>query len=235
MRVLIAIFVLVLVLPSSFSFAQKKKQNQSLTQYWGKRHKPLVFQSNKKMANICPQYKPSEYPYQGIGLIAGDVFGLTYKLYITESLAFSMDGGIAAFGLYKSRYTELFNTLPESDTLEYFSHSVQRDMHFSAKVTFYQEGPPFMKGLDMYLSLGWQFRFVDIDYGYNDDVSLFETRFGTFRKEMNYMGPEANFGIEYAYSQLPMSAFMEVGVFYDIIYPPTFVKFQFGVGLRFIF
>ena len=235
MRFLTTVFLLVLVLLSSSSFAQKNKWDKSLTQYWGKKHKPLIFNSNKKMSKICPGYHLSEYPYQGIGIRVGDSFGLTYKLYITDFLTFSMDGGIASYGLYKKRYAQIFDTLPESDTLDYFSHEVKSDVQFSAKVSYYSEGPPFMKGLDWYVSLGWQFRFVDIQYGYNYEVSPIENRFGSFTKEMNYMGPEAFIGIEYAYFEIPMSAFLEVGAFYDVVYEPTFVQFLFGVGLRYVF
>ena len=234
MRFLTTVSLLLLVVVSS-SFGQKKKWDQSLTQYWGKKHKPMVYGSNKKMAKICPVAEYSEYPYQGIGIRVGDSFGLTYKLYISKSFAFALDGGIASYGLYKSRYRQLFNTLPESDTLNYFSHQVQQDIQFSAKVSYYREGPNFLKGLDWYVSLGWQFRFADIQYGYNYEVNLFEEQFGSFVKEMNYMGPEAFIGIEYKYLKLPMAAFMEVGAFYDVVYQPTFIMFQFGVGLMYVF
>jgi len=187
------------------------------------------------MAVICPIFHPSEYPYQGLGFKAGDPFALTYKLYATKWLAFSIDGGIAAYGLYKSRYKELFNIFPENDTLEYVNHTVNSDTHFSAKVSLYHEGPKFIKGLDVYLSLGWQLRYLDITYGYNDDISLTDKVFGTEDKKIDYNGPEAGLGIEYSYFNLPMSAFMEVNLFYDVVNPPTFVKFQFGIGLRYVF
>ena len=235
MRVKSTILLLVLVLMTSVTFAQKSKYDKSLTQYWGKRHKPVVFGSNKKMAKICPGMIVSEYPYQGIGFKLGDPFAITYKLYISEKWAFSMDGGVAAYGLYKQRYTDLFNEQPGTDTLSYVNHKVDKDIHFSAKVSYYLPTFKFMGDVDMYVTLGWQFRFVDVTYGYTYEVSQSETRFGQSKVNLDNSGPEANFGFEYRYFDIPITAFVEVGAYYDIVQPPPYVKFQFGVGLRYFF
>ncbi len=230
-----SILLLALCLSFSYSFAQKKKS--SLTQRYGNNKKPLKFKMNKKMAVICPIFHPSEYPYQGIGFRAGDPFALTYKLYATKWLAFSVDGGIAAYGLYKDRYKELYlNSLqgPDEDLI-YLNHQVEKDMAFSAKVSFYHEGPEFLKGLDLYAGFGWQMRFARVLYGYNEDLGQGIVEFGTTTKQWDYYGPEAHFGLEYSYFDLPMSAFLETNVFYDIKLEPSFVKFQFGIGLRYVF
>lgn len=187
------------------------------------------------MAVICPIFVPSEYPYQGIGFKVGDPFALTYKLYATKWFAFSIDGGFAASGLYKTRYKDLFGAFPETDTLDYVNHRVEKDINFSAKVSFYNDAPKFLKGLDYYLNLGWQFRYVDLLYGYVYEVSPTEDLFGTIRKTVDYMGPEVGVGIEYAYFDLPISAFVEVNWMYDIVNQPTFIKFQGGIGLRYVF
>ncbi len=206
-----------------------------MTQRYGQIKKPLKFKMNKKMAVICPIFHPSEYPYQGIGFRAGDPFALTYKLFATKWLAFSIDGGFAAFGLYKDRYEELYNATPESETLTYLNQQVEKDLVFAGKVSFYQEGPEFMKGLDLYAGFGWQMRFAEILYGYNEEIANGIEEFGTTTVQYDYMGPEVHFGIEYAYFDLPISAFLEGSVFYDITYQPTFIKFQFGIGVRYVF
>ena len=206
-----------------------------MTQKYGQTKKPLKFKMNKKMAVICPIFHPSEYPYQGIGFRAGDPFALTYKLFVSKWLAFSIDGGIAAFGLYKDRYEELYKATPEAEDLTYLNQQVEKDVVFSGKVSFYQEGPKFMKGLDLYAGFGWQMRFAEILYGYNEDLGNGIEEFGTTRAQYDYMGPEVHLGIEYAYFDLPISAFLEGNVFYDITYQPTFIKFQFGIGVRYVF
>jgi hypothetical protein len=229
------IFLLVGLCLVFFSGFSQKRYKKSLNASYGKKHSPMKFKYNKKMAVICPIFVPSEYPYQGIGFKAGDPFAITYKLYATKWLAFSIDGGIAAYGLYKSRYEELFNSFPESDTLTYVNQQVEKDTHVSAKVSFYGEGPKFLKGLDYYVSLGWQFRYVDILYGFDQEVSNTESVFGSFTKQLDYYGPEVGLGIEYSYFNLPMSAFMEGIWMYDIVNEPAFIKFQLGIGIRYVF
>lgn len=229
-------FLLIAFVLAFFPALSQKRYNKSLNQtFKSQLHKPPKFKMNKRMTVICPIFVPSEYPYQGIGIKLGDPFALTYKLYATKWLAFSVDGGIAAFGLYKDRYADLFYTLPEADTLTYFNHEVKRDTHISAKISLYNEGPKFMKGLDYYLSLGWQMRYVDILYGFNDEVSVSENLFGSFQKNMDYMGPEVGIGVEYSYFNIPVSAFLEVNWMYDIMHQPGYLKFQGGIGLRYVF
>lgn len=230
------IFLLVGLLMAFFNVFSQRRYNKSLNETYGvKKHQKMKFKKNKKMAVICPIFIPSEYPYQGIGFKAGDPFALTYKLYLAKWFAFSIDGGVAASGLYKERYKNLFNTFPESDTLTYFNHSVQKDTHFSTKISFYGDGPAFFKGMDYYVSFGWQLRYVDILYGYNDEISVTESIFGAFTKQVDYHGPEVGVGLEYAYFDIPISAFMEVTWMYDIVNQPNFLKFQGGIGLRYVF
>jgi hypothetical protein len=217
------------------SFSQKRYEKSLNKTYKTQKHQPAKFKNNKKMAVICPIFIPSEYPYQGIGFKAGDPFALTYKLYLTEWFAFSIDGGLGSYGLYKDRYAALFNTLPESDTLEYFNHQVEKDTYIAVKVSYYNEGPSFLKGLDYYFSLGWQFRYVDIIYGYNQEISQSADIFGSFVKQLDYSGPEVGIGVEYSYFNIPVSAFMEINWMYDVVHQPGYLKFQGGVGMRYVF
>jgi hypothetical protein len=227
------ILLLALCVSFSSSFAQKKRR--SLTQKYGQTKKPLKFKMNKKMAVICPIFHPSEYPYQGIGFRAGDPFTLTYKLFATKWLAFSIDGGIAAYGLYKDRYKELYELSPAADTLSYLNHQVEKDVVFTGKISFYQEGPEFMKGLDIYAGVGWQIRSAVVLYGFNEDLGNGLLEFGTNTVQYDYMGPEFHLGLEYAYFDLPISAFLEGNLFYDIKLKPAFIKLQFGIGIRYVF
>ncbi len=230
------ILLLVGLCTAFFSSFSQKRYDKSLNKtYKTQKHPPAKFKNNKKMAVICPIFIPSEYPYQGIGFKAGDPFAITYKLYLTEWFAFSIDGGLGAYGLYKDRYADLFNTFPESDTLEYFNHQVEKDTYIAVKVSFYNEGPPFLNGLDYYISLGWQFRYVDIIYGYNQELSQSASIFGSFVKQIDYSGPEVGIGLEYSYFNIPVSAFMEINWMYDIIHQPGFLKFQGGIGMRYVF
>ncbi|RLD23559.1 MAG: hypothetical protein DRI71_05045 [Bacteroidetes bacterium] len=229
------IFLLVGLSLVSFLALSQKRYKKSLNQTYGNQHKPARFKNNKKMAVICPTAEYSEYPFQGIGIKLGDPFVLTYKLYATEWLAFSIDGGLAASGLYKSRYTELFNSYPGTDTLSYVNHTVDKDVHFSAKVSFYNSAPKVLKGVDYYLSLGWQFRYVDLLYGYVDEISPGNSLFGTRTEQADYHGPEIGLGVEYSYFDMPITAFIEATWMYDIVNLPNAGKFQGGIGIRYMF
>lgn len=228
--------LLAIMLVNISAFAQKRYDKSLNQTYKQQKHKPAKFKTNKQLSIICPIFIPSEYPYQGIGIKVGDPFALTYKLYLTEWFAFNIDAGLTASGLYKDRYAELFYTLPEaSDSLTYFNHQVKRDTYIAAKVSFYGKPPKFLKGIDYYVSFGWQMHYVDILYGYEEEVSVTETKFGSFTKTMDYMGPEAGIGVEYSYFNIPMAAFIEINWMYDMINKPTFIKFQGGIGLRYVF
>lgn len=213
----------------------QRRYTKSLNQLYGKPHQPARFSNNKKMKQICPGFVPNEFPYQGIGIKIGDPFAVTYKLYVSSHLAVGIDAGLGAHGLYKERYGSLFNNFPESDTIEYFNHTVDKDTYVAARVSYYNQAPAFLKGIDYYVSFGWQFRYVNITYGYNEEIGLSETIFGTFSKQIDYMGPEFGIGVEYSYFDLPLSAFFELYGMYDIINKPEYFKIQGGVGLRYIF
>ena len=216
-------------------FAQNARNTKSLTQYWGKRHKNTVYGTNKRLSRVCPGMELSEYPFQGIGLKLGDPFAITYRLYIDKTFSVGIDEGIAAYGLYKRRYTDLFHQQPGSDTLTYVSHNVQKDIHLSIKGVYYLPKFGFMEDVNTYLTFGWQFRFVEAVFGYTYQVSQSETRFGQSNLSLDHSGPEVNLGIEYPYKQLPLAAFAEIGTFIDIVQPPSHVQVQFGVGLRYFF
>ena len=220
-----------------FSAYSQKRYTKSLIQtYNAQRHKPAKFKTNKKAAVICPTFVASEYPYQGIGIKMGDPFALTYKLYATETFAVSIDYGLAAHGLYKQRYTDLFTTIPGSDTISYVNHEVKQDTHLSAKLSIYNFGPKISDKLDYYITLGWQFRYVQILYGFNETVSVTEELYRTRTETLDYNGPEAGLGVEYSYFSIPLSAFVEVNWMYDMTHPePMSIRFQGGVGLRYIF
>ncbi len=197
---------------------------------------PPRFKRNKKMARICPIFVPSEYPYQGIGAKIGDPFALTYKLYATEYLAFSIDGGSAASGLYNDFHRDNFTTYPEFDTVTYDGHNVERELVIQARIMFHNQVlHKIIPGLDWYLGVGWQFRDLEIKY-----FLLYEPT-PNFRENLTAdqnvfsQGPEGIIGIEYAYFDIPISAFAEVNLFKNIDFSNAPLRLQGGIGLRYVF
>ena len=207
----------------------------------GKKYTNIKFRKNRKMAIICPIFVVSEYPYQGIGIKVGDPTAITYKFYATEKLAFGLEFGRAASGLYRDLHRDRFETSPVYQDSIYISHNVLSQNVFSASVYYYKEGPRAIKGLDLYIGVGWQVQFADVRYEYlirdesvpggailNGDDSPVVFSFQP-------MGPQATFGLEYAYFSIPISAFVEGGVFYGFDEAQTWLRFQGGVGIRYVF
>ena len=62
-----------------------------------------------------------------------------------------------------------------------------------------------------------------------------EDPFASLTRTRSTMGPEVVLGVEYAYFNIPVSAFMEVEYFVDVQADPGWHRFQGGVGLRYVF
>lgn len=226
------IFVLLAMFFAGESMAQiikaPRKSNKDIS-------RPYKFKNNRKMKVICPIFHPSEYPYQGIGAKIGDPFALTYKLYLTERFAISIDGGQSAKRLYSKFHRERFQEYPifDFDTLRYNNHVVERDWVISGRMLVHNPMDGILPGLDWYIGAGWQIRYLTIEYEYLLDLSPTRTDVGFDAVEETNAGPEVILGIEYAYFEIPVSAFFELNAFQSI--NGGWRRIQGGVGLRFVF
>lgn len=217
------------------AFAQPKKNpRNSLSRSKSRPNKASI---------ICPIFDEKRYPYQGIGLKLGDPVALTYKFYASKSLAFSVDVGKTASGLYNEYYRNSFadympDTLTENESIQYLSHKVTSNIFLEGKFLYQWDAETISKGLQVYAGIGWQWRSANIEYDYlYDDVSpggsgvktdkIIENRF-TY-------GPVGVLGFEYAYFSIPISAFIEIEWFSDVGLDPGYNRFQGGVGLRYVF
>lgn len=195
---------------------------------------------------ICPTFDNSKYPFHGLGFKLGDPFALTYKFYPNKRISFAVDFGKAASGLYNRYFREKFNfyvmadTFPSSESsLTYLTHRVKSDLIGEFKALYHVDAKKISDGLQAYVGVGWEWKRTQLKYDYvynqgNNDP-LMEDRFGSFDRNRVTMGPEFVIGIEYAYFQIPISAFMEVEYFTDVQADPGWRRFEGGVGLRYIF
>lgn len=197
---------------------------------------------------VCPIFEKSEYPYQGIGFKLGDPFAATYKYYPNEHFSFGVDFGKASSGLYNSYFRQKFeeyveagaDTLSDNSSLSYSFHRLKRDFVFEAKVLYHIKGDKISPGLQVYFGGGWEWKnsSIQYDYFYNRTTpngGELVNEFRLVQRKRFTMGPQIVAGIEYAYFQLPISAFMEVEFFTDIQADPGWQRFEGGVGLRYIF
>lgn len=212
--------------------AQMKKSIKS-----GTFDRPHVSRSKARI--ICPIFQTSQYPYQGIGIRLGDPFAISYKFYANKNWAFAVDGGKAASGLYNKYYRNAFysylpDTLTGEQTIEYLTHKVTQNWVLQSKFLYQWNAEKISKGLQVYAGLGWQWRNTSITYDY-----LFEdgadSQFGKFSVNRFTYGPVGIVGFEYSYFSLPLSAFIEIEWFTDVLLDPGYQRFQGGVGLRYVF
>jgi len=229
-----ALILLGLLLIFNLCFAQIKKSPVS-----SRFRAPVV--SKNKAQIMCPIFIVSQYPYQGIGLKMGDPLALTYKFYPNKHWSFAADAGKAASGLYNKYYRSVFSQyLPDSlegvESIKYLTHNAKSDWLFETKFLYQWDAGKISKGLQFYAGLGFQWRSTTLEYDYLfEDDALGESKFGKFTEKRFTYGPVVIGGFEYSYFSLPISAFIEVEWFNDVLLDPGYNRFQGGVGLRYVF
>lgn len=195
---------------------------------------------------VCAVFETSKFPYHGIGVKVGDPFAITYKFYPNKKFSFALDFGKSASRLYNRYFRQQFNTYAATDTfsnveasLQYLTHKVKSDFVGEFKLMYHVDARKISPGLQAYIGAGWQWKttHLQFDYLYNDGNPdpLEPDPFGRFDRQRFTMGPQFLAGIEYAYFQIPISAFMEVEYFTDVIVDPGWRRFEGGIGLRYIF
>jgi len=234
------LYFLVLLLALFFvtdAYAQKRKFKSA---YHRGRFKNIKV-SRQKAAVVCPIFEDTGYPYHGIGFKLGDPFAFTYKFYASKNFAVAIDFGSAASGLYSGHHRDNFGQNTQADTLgmdqsiSYVSHKVNSEWVLEGKIFYQHDASSLLKGLQWYVGGGIQVRQLDIDYEYLLEINFSDNELGVVNVTNSTMGPVATVGIEYAYFEIPISAFMEMGGYFDVVENPGWFRFQGGVGLRYIF
>ena len=192
--------------------------------------------SKSQRGIVCPVFEESRYPYTGIGIKLGDPFAFTFKFYVNEKFAIVADFGRSASGLYNHYYTSLFEEyVPDpADTLSYFSHKVNSDFVGEFKFLYHFDASGLSPGLRFYTGIGWEVRDLSITYQYVTKEPASPETFST-KRQRSTQGAQVILGLEYANFKLPISAFMELEYYYDLLKDPGKTKLQGGVGLRYIF
>lgn len=196
--------------------------------------------SKSKARIVCPIFENSQYPYQGIGIKVGDPLAVSYKFYPNKNWSFALDAGKVASGLYNQYYRGIYSTyLPDTltgeESIRYLAHKAKPDWLVEAKFLYQWDAEKISKGLQLYAGLGWQWRLTTLEYDYNYEDGFFESKFGKFTETRFTYGPTVVLGFEYSYFTLPISAFIEIEWFTDVLLDPGYQRFQGGVGLRYVF
>lgn len=229
---------------TEFGYAQRSSVRKS---HYSRSHQSPKVRGYKAKI-ICPIFESSEYPYHGIGFKFGDPFALTYKYYANKNFSVAVDFGKASSGLYNRYFREKFavyaanfaDTLSDNSSLSYSSHQVKSDLIWEVKLLYHFKADKISPGLQGYIGGGWEWKNTQLKYGYfynqtTPNGGELINQFKVFQQQRFTMGPQLVLGIEYAYFQLPISAFMEIEYFTDIQADPGWQRFEGGVGLRYVF
>lgn len=192
---------------------------------------------------VCPIFDQSKYPYHGFGFKLGDPFALTYKYYANKRLGIVIDAGKPASSLYNRYYAQQFenyigNAAPDGASLiTFITHKVKSEVVAEGKILYHVDATAISPGLQLYVGAGWEWKRTRLvyDYTYSTADQQVTDEFSRFERSRVTMGPQLAAGIEYAYFQIPVSAFMELEYYTDIQADPGWSRLQGGVGLRYIF
>jgi hypothetical protein len=231
------IFILILFLqPAILVLAQKENNGKSSYTRSRFNYKATRVKGNKAKI-LCPIFQESKYPFNGIGFKLGDPFALTYKFYASKHFSFVLDAGKASSGLYSRYYRQQFDGYVNRDTLtngafiSYVTDRVKSDWMAEFKILYAIDAKKISPGLQIYGGLGIQGKSTKLEYTYQYTTS----DIGKFRRDRSTMGQTTVVGIEYNYFHLPVTAFMEMEMFTDIQRDPGLMRYQGGVGLRYVF
>lgn len=238
---LIAIILCLFVAPTLLAQRSKVHHSGKLMHTRTKHNYNVIKVSRSKAKTICPIFEDTGYPYHGIGIKLGDPFAVTYKYYANKHFSFGVDFGRSASGLYSSYYREVFNEFTRPDTLQenqsttYLAHKAKSDLVGEIKVLYHMKADKISQGLQVYAGLGWEWRYLKIQYDYLVNDGIFDDKIEFITRDRFTYGAQGTVGIEYSYFKMPISAFMELEVFVDLLRDPGFYKIQGGVGLRYVF
>lgn len=237
-KLILILFLLSLV---SVAFAQKRNGTKSTFTRERFNHNATRVRGSKAKI-VCPIFEPSKYPYHGFGAKLGDPFALTYKYYPNKHFALVADLGKAASGLYNGYFRSKFNsyqedTLSNNASISLITHKVKADYIGELKLLYQLDASKISPGLQFYIGGGWEWKRTRLqyDYFYQQDGPEPETALNKFLVTRFTQGPQAIIGIEYAYFNFPLSAFMELEYFIDAQLDPGARRAEGGVGLRYIF
>ena len=228
------ILLLVVIMVSERALAQRANSVKGKTRH--------SIGSRKQGKLLDPKADRGSFPYHSLGIKLGDPFALSYKFYGDKRFSFTIDFGKAGTGLYNRYYREKFFDYTRSDTfstsdsfVQYLTHKVKRDLVGEAKFLYNFDADDISPGLQLYLGAGWEWKSSRIQYNYLYNPGSAESQPGTLIRERLTMGPQIVAGIEYAYFEIPISAFIELEYFTDVQADPGWHRFEGGVGLRYIF
>lgn len=183
----------------------------------------------------------------GIGVKVGAPMALTYKMYFLKRFAFEIAGGFSNTSVSDEQVINNFHEETEfgyagieKQDFGYFMHSVEGTYAAQARFMMHNPIPRFLssrgfENLDWYIGLGAVVRVIDVKYLYEYKLDPNRNDIKSFNDRLLEYGPEWMFGFEYAFKEIPLAAFAEMGMFIRMNREEAFNAIQGGLGVRYVF
>jgi hypothetical protein len=173
----------------------------------------------------------------GIGLRLGEPLSITYKKFLDDNIA--IEGMFGAAGANSAQYYQrsFENNRPSANAF-YASHSTSNILSFNLRGAYHEDITDDLN-IDQgyilgYFGVGAQLRTAQVDYAFTDSSINPNAVFRETRSNIDF-GPEVFGGAEYYFDELPMSVFAELGLFMELLDRFGHLRFQGGIGVRYIF
>lgn len=223
------IHVLALILLGVFGVNQ-----DALAQYRKLSKKSTIKRVERYSCPVVKKFKAR----QGVGLKVGDPIGLTYKLYFLKRFAFEMVVGQTTSGLYTDFIRQSFFLNPDFSDFDYIGHSIKISPSGQFRVLVHNPLPAGVTGevgIDWYVGFGLNVKTLKVDYTFEAGETPVDFEIRSMIVTYTLLGPEAVLGFEYVLPNQPLSAFAEIGGFFDIKDENSKPRFQGGLGVRYNF
>lgn len=173
----------------------------------------------------------------GAGIRLGEPLSLTYKDFIEDYLSYEvMIGGAGVNG--SDYYRKAFESNPPSSNAFYQGHSAGRGVSINFRMALHEDITDVFEITEGYLlgygGAGVQFRTTNLDYTYLQSSPGSPETFLREERTNIDIGPEVFAGAEYYFDETPISVFVEIGVFLELI-DRINLKGQGGIGVRYLF
>jgi hypothetical protein len=173
---------------------------------------------------------------RGAGIRLGEPFSLTYKDFFDDYWSWEVmlgSGGVNGPNYYQRDFE---NNPPNSNAF-YIGHSTRKGASIHGRIAYHED---FTDAFDItqgyllgYGGAGVQMRTTQVNYTYNVGDGNGNI-FAEDRSNIDF-GPEVFGGAEYYLDELPISVFGEIGLFVELLDRVGHIKFQGGIGVRYLF
>jgi len=181
----------------------------------------------------------------GFGVRLGDPSGLTLKKYFSKN-ALEISVGRTYMFYGRGWYDHRFNDWYERQKYDYEDfqymdyHSsvpIGVQVHYLFNNSINKIGDDAITGLNWYYGFGGQLRFQNYTYDFKYKIHGDNNWYYEKNKQVNNidLGGDGVIGLEYTFDKAPLSIFLDITLFMEVVDDPFLFHFQSGLGCRYNF